>query len=575
MVLGVVIKDPQPIAAALIPFLEPNEAFQTNYAAIAETDYYIVTVPPGQSVVISNAFKSALNTASRSKTKYFITLEMGLRRLIEKNNRQIQQMISQTETLPQVEGYQQNPFKSQDFQEMMRNMLDIAAQLETFSINLEMSAEKFSLLTEAQAASGTDLAKMFVTRAGASLLSKYRPGHQMNFRTRSYDYAGLLGLIEKIFGNIYAKMGFDFTEIAAISRHFNGEMAGGTTFGHDMIQFEGMYVLKDPRTAPNFVETVLLPWMEKVNQTVVQNMETLGGQKTEAIFIRTQESKVAGRNVYGFRLNMPAMPESGAQSGLPPQALMSDVEYRFTTVGPVLLIAHDDRQIGKLIKKAKTLKSTPAQGALMVMDIDMGSYIEFVQQTKPDALPVDQSMPKLGKLYFTTDFKDERAFSSSSIMTGDLKTILAYASQSALGKTQTGFGPVEQKEAPSTGYKTETDNDQAAYWLKKGALCATYGNDRAAIKYYEKAIALDPDNSSAYFEQGLSYGQIGDYQKAMPLIDRAIRMEPQNGLYHYGRGRVYLLSGDKNKAITDFKKAAEFGDQDAIKYLEELTKSSG
>ena len=83
MVLGVVIKDPQPIAAALIPFREPNEAFQSNYTAIAERDYYIVPVPPGEPVVISNAFKSALNAASRSKSKYFITLEMGLWRLIE------------------------------------------------------------------------------------------------------------------------------------------------------------------------------------------------------------------------------------------------------------------------------------------------------------------------------------------------------------------------------------------------------------------------------------------------------------------------------------------------------------
>jgi hypothetical protein len=479
MVLGVAIEDPQPIAVALIPFLQPNEAFQMNYAAIAEMDYYIVTVPPGASVVISNAFKSALDVASRSKSKYFITLEMGLQRLIEKGDRQIQQMISQVETMPQVEGYQQNPFKPQDFQEMMRNMLDTAAQLETLSINLEMSKEKFSFLTEAQAAGGTDLAKLFVTRAGASLLSKYRPGHQINFRTRSYDFEGLLGLIEKSFGNIYAKMGFDFTEIAAIMRHFNGEMAGGASFGPDRIQFEGMYVLKDPKTAPDFAQTVYLPWMEKLNQTVVQNMEALSNQKTDDIFVRTQESIVAGRKVYGVRFNMPAMPESNELTGLPVQALMNDVEYRFTTVGPLFLIAQNDLQIGKLIKKAKTLKSTPAKGALMVMDIDMGSYIEFVQQTIPDAFASDQPLPKLGKVYFTMDFKDGRASSSSSMMTSDLKKIVAHASREVLGKNQAGFGPAEQKEPSSTGLETDADNEQAAYWFKKGALCATYGKNKA------------------------------------------------------------------------------------------------
>jgi tetratricopeptide (TPR) repeat protein len=59
----------------------------------------------------------------------------------------------------------------------------------------------------------------------------------------------------------------------------------------------------------------------------------------------------------------------------------------------------------------------------------------------------------------------------------------------------------------------------------------------------------------------------------MPLIEKAIRIEPQNGLYYYGRGRIYLLSGDKDKALADFKKAAEFGDEDAIKYLEHISKS--
>ncbi len=44
-------------------------------------------------------------------------------------------------------------------------------------------------------------------------------------------------------------------------------------------------------------------------------------------------------------------------------------------------------------------------------------------------------------------------------------------------------------------------------------------------------------------------------------------MEPQNGLYYCGRGRVYLLCGDKNKALADFKKGAEFGDEDAIRFL--------
>jgi tetratricopeptide (TPR) repeat protein len=108
----------------------------------------------------------------------------------------------------------------------------------------------------------------------------------------------------------------------------------------------------------------------------------------------------------------------------------------------------------------------------------------------------------------------------------------------------------------------------AQYWFDKGALVSTYGNNKAAVQYFQKAIVLNPDFSRAYFSQGVSYGQLGQYQKAIAQINMALQKEPQNGLYYYGRGRVYLLWGDNEKAMADFRKAADLGDEDALDYLE-------
>jgi tetratricopeptide (TPR) repeat protein len=113
----------------------------------------------------------------------------------------------------------------------------------------------------------------------------------------------------------------------------------------------------------------------------------------------------------------------------------------------------------------------------------------------------------------------------------------------------------------------------ADYWFDKGALCAAYGNDRAAIKYFQKTIALDPNRSGAYFEQGISYGQLGEFEKALALINKALAMQPENGLYLYGRGRVYLLAGEKEKAMQDFNKAAELDNEDAQNYLDWLARN--
>ena len=120
----------------------------------------------------------------------------------------------------------------------------------------------------------------------------------------------------------------------------------------------------------------------------------------------------------------------------------------------------------------------------------------------------------------------------------------------------------------TTKQTSKTIIKDADYWFRKGALVATYGNDKAAIRFFGKAIALDPNHSRAYFQQGISYGQIGDYQQAISLIDRALKLDPQNGIYYYGRARVFLLSGDDTKAMEDFKRAAELGDEDALNYLD-------
>ena len=112
----------------------------------------------------------------------------------------------------------------------------------------------------------------------------------------------------------------------------------------------------------------------------------------------------------------------------------------------------------------------------------------------------------------------------------------------------------------------------AETWFRKGALVATYGNNKAAVGYFTKAIALNLNHGGAWFSRGVSYGQLGLYPQAIESIDRAIAMEPQNGLYYYGRARVVLLSGDREKAREDFRKAADLGDEDAQGYLKKNPK---
>ena len=150
-----------------------------------------------------------------------------------------------------------------------------------------------------------------------------------------------------------------------------------------------------------------------------------------------------------------------------------------------------------------------------------------------------------------------------------LLAIILLAGASSAGTAQTISADLITN---SSGESFSRKND-ADHWFDKGALCATYGNDPAAIKYFQKTIALDPHRSDAYFEQGVSYGQLENFVKAIALINQAIEINPHNGLYYYGRARVNLLAGEKEKAMVDFIKAAELDDEDAQNYLNIFAKN--
>lgn len=123
-------------------------------------------------------------------------------------------------------------------------------------------------------------------------------------------------------------------------------------------------------------------------------------------------------------------------------------------------------------------------------------------------------------------------------------------------------------EKDKTEESTGDQGKNADYWYNKGILVSVYGNEKAAIQYFQKVIELDPQRSDAYFQLGVSFGELGEYQTAVSYIDKAIEINSDKSVYYYGRGRVYLLAGDKDKALGDFKQAAAMGSWDAKKYLE-------
>ena len=141
----------------------------------------------------------------------------------------------------------------------------------------------------------------------------------------------------------------------------------------------------------------------------------------------------------------------------------------------------------------------------------------------------------------------------------------------AVAQPEETVSPAQQESEGDKPTVPQGAKKQSDDWYDKGILLTVYGNDKAAIAHFKKAIQLDPQHHDAYFQMGVSYGELGQYDIALRQIEKAIELNPEKAVFYYGRARVRLLSGDKEKAMSDFEKAADMGSRDAVSYLKRVS----
>jgi hypothetical protein len=578
IVIGIEMRNSLPIGTALIPFRQANNDFQKAYQASAGPDYYILSCPPGQEVNISGALEAVLVNASKSKPVNSISAEFRVSDLLKKGESKIQEALQNLENMPVDETKEFAP-KPQEIKNMLSNIIDTARQLELFIWGLDFNQKRITSFFEAKAEKETVLAELFAQNGSTMRLGHYRPQYQINFRSRSYDIGRAAEFIDSFLGDFYRCLGIDFSGMTAIWKSFTGEMAGGMSTDKAGAKFEMISVLKEGKTADDFLEAVYLPWIERYNQILTQILEKqFPGQSTQ-LFKRTADTTVAGHKVIGIKTQAPPLFFSADKHQTPGGTDFMKYEMRMTTVGNLFIMAPDDKRINELIRVAETFRESPAEGSLMTYDIDIAGYFNSVKEMLPGLPTGGISLPQTGRMTGCLDLKDGRAFGESSIMIDDVKKIIAHFKSMdssirpcVVGTEAENQITVEKENVEEIVQVTEkeiavTEKD-AVYWSNKGSLCAVYGNDKAAIEYFKKAIELEPRKSSPYYLLGVSYGEIGHYEEAISSINKALELEPEKAVYYYGRGRVYLLYSEKDRAMADLKLAAGLGNRDAQKYLE-------
>lgn len=121
---------------------------------------------------------------------------------------------------------------------------------------------------------------------------------------------------------------------------------------------------------------------------------------------------------------------------------------------------------------------------------------------------------------------------------------------------------------------SQTSNDanpgtlkSATAYIERGLTRYREGDYQGAIKDYDEAIRLNPDDADSFYNRGLARYSSKDNQGAIEDYNEAIRLNPKDADSFYNRGLARYESDDKEGAIKDYDEAIRLNPKDETSYF--------
>ncbi len=104
------------------------------------------------------------------------------------------------------------------------------------------------------------------------------------------------------------------------------------------------------------------------------------------------------------------------------------------------------------------------------------------------------------------------------------------------------------------------------FYYNRGIKKSKLGSYEEAIRDYNKAIELNPNDARAYHNRGYAKSKLGIFDEAIRDYDKAIELTPNATKIYNSRGIAKAKLGRYEEAIKDFEKVIELDPNDAIAY---------
>ena len=103
------------------------------------------------------------------------------------------------------------------------------------------------------------------------------------------------------------------------------------------------------------------------------------------------------------------------------------------------------------------------------------------------------------------------------------------------------------------------DTNDVWGWRNKGGTLYFLGKYDEAIKCYDKAIEIDPDNSVVWNNKGLALSSLGKYDEAIKCYDKVIEIDPNDADAWNNKGLALSSLGNDDEAKKCYARSKELG----------------
>jgi tetratricopeptide (TPR) repeat protein len=113
----------------------------------------------------------------------------------------------------------------------------------------------------------------------------------------------------------------------------------------------------------------------------------------------------------------------------------------------------------------------------------------------------------------------------------------------------------------------ELEPDNPLIYFSRGRVNLDHGTLEQAVSDFGEAIRLKPDYFDAYLNRGIAFRELGKYDRSSTDISRAIHLNPESALAYYERGLTNVDDDSRFQGQEAFSEAIRLDPQYAEAYF--------